>query len=329
MRLLELTRMLLLLSHANAASDFGASPPVGTAVIGPPGFRAQPVPPNLPKVQLKLDPLAYRSASQGPVMPEELQPTSKNDIDQIDSVIERATCTHGWVPIIPQFSRSFRWAWQQWEGTIIERLWRTAVHMMFIPLCLLGFVRFLDPTATWWKLPLSHPLAAPLTAIANGWNYLLTLATFVTTFFVGHSHDFWCKSYGLTRSIQGRLNDIGLICGSHAQRTADGELTAEAAQLLDDTARNLRLMHCLVRPRPNSNPWRARADHLSPRLLCAPISNRSSGRTYATGGWARAPKTASIPSGCCFRLTVWLEPRPGSTAYATVGSSQTGSMRRW
>ena len=44
----------------------------------------------LPKVQLKLDPLAYRSASQGPLMPEELTPATPGDYDEIDSVIERA-----------------------------------------------------------------------------------------------------------------------------------------------------------------------------------------------------------------------------------------------
>ena len=41
-------------------------------------------PSTYPKVQLQLDPMAYRSASQGPVMPKELQPATKSDYDEID-----------------------------------------------------------------------------------------------------------------------------------------------------------------------------------------------------------------------------------------------------
>ena len=81
-----------------------------------------------PKVNLVLDPLAYRSSSQGPIMPKELIPTTKDDMDEIDHVIERATSTHGWKPVIPQYSKQPHWAWMQWEGTIVERLWKLAVE---------------------------------------------------------------------------------------------------------------------------------------------------------------------------------------------------------
>ncbi|KAL1529503.1 hypothetical protein AB1Y20_000449 [Prymnesium parvum] len=196
------------------------------------------------KVNLVLDQLAYRSASQGPVMPAELEPASKDDYDEIDSVIERACRTHGWAPVIPQYKRSMQWAWQQWEYTIAERLWKSACYNMLVPLLLLLATHWAHPGMAWWYLPKTHSLYEPFVAISHGWNYLLTLATFVTTFFVGHSHDFWRKSYSLTRSVQGRLNDIGLLCATHACRQ-DGQLTDEATQFLEDTARNLRLMHCL------------------------------------------------------------------------------------
>ena len=238
--------MLRALSALLALSAAAAKP---SSEKGSVPFHASAVAPES-KVQLILDPLAYRSASQGPIMPAELEPTTKAQYDEIEAVIERATRTHGWQPIIPQYKRSFQWAWQQWEGTIVERLWKNAGYNMLVPLALLVFSHWSDPTTTarhLWKMPKDHTLFEPLTAIAAGWNYLLTLATFVTTFFVGHSHDFWRKSYGLTRSVQGRLNDIGLVCASHAQRGVDGGLTDEAKQLLEDTARNLRLMHCLVR----------------------------------------------------------------------------------
>jgi len=141
-----------------------------------------------------------------------------------------------------------QWAWQQWEFTIVERLWRLACYNMLVPLGLLLYTHWTysgEKSYKWWRLQKEHALFEPLMAIANGWNYLLPFATFVTTFFVGHSHEFWRKSYSMSRSVQGRLNDLGLICGSHASRSPQGGLSSSAAQFLDDNARNLRLLHYL------------------------------------------------------------------------------------
>jgi len=200
-----------------------------------------------PKVNLVLDPLEYRSASQGPIMPKELEPTSLRDLDEIDDVIERATRTHGWKPIIPQYSKQPHWAWMQWEGTIVERLWKHAMWNMLVPTVILVMARWRGGSASisWWKLAEDHRLSEPFQAFANGWNYLLTLATFVTTFFVGHSHDFWRKAYALTRSVQGRINDLGMLAAMHAARTPDGSVTEEANELMMSLSRNLRLLHYL------------------------------------------------------------------------------------
>lgn len=165
--------------------------------------------------------------------------------EEIEAVIERATRTHGWAPVIPQYKRSMKWAWQQWEFTITERLWKAACSRMLVPVCLLAVTHWFDPALSWWHIPSGHRLSEPFRAFATGWNYILTLATFVLTFFVGHAHDFWRKSYGLTRSVQGRLNDIGLMCGSHTQRVPGGELSDAATRFLHDNARNLRLLQCL------------------------------------------------------------------------------------
>ena len=197
------------------------------------------------KVKVELDPLLYRSASQGPIMPTELEPATLEDLENIDTVIHRATRTHGWQPVIPQFSKGGQWAWQQWEGTIFQRLWKNAFFNMLPPTMLLCAAKILDPSISWWKIPKDHAMAPPFLAISNGWNYILTLATFVTTFFVGHSHDFWRRSYALSRSVQGRLNDIGLLVSSHIRREPDGELGADARDFLEANARNLRLLHCL------------------------------------------------------------------------------------
>jgi len=62
---------------------------------------------------------------------------------------------------------------------------------------------------------------------------------------VAQSHTFWMKSYALTRSVQGRMNDLGMLCAAHAARGPDGQLTEESKTLLTDLARNLRLVHLL------------------------------------------------------------------------------------
>ena len=201
------------------------------------------------KVQIVLDPSRYRSSSQGPIMKDELasgRPISVDDLHEIDDVIDRCTRTDGWNPIIPQYSGRRAWAWTQWHGTIVERLVRPFGLAVLVPVLLMIGVHLFDPTVPWFHTPdEAHKLIKPLLAVSNGWSYLLTLTTFVTTFFVGHSHAFWRKSYGLTRVVQGRLNDLNLLCCAHAARLPDGNLTPEARQLLKDMSRDLRLAHIL------------------------------------------------------------------------------------
>lgn len=235
-----------------SAEDRPSTPPVPTVLKWPQstggssynGFSPTPA---SSKIKLSLSSSKYRSASQGPIMKDELasgRPVNLEDLREIDEVIDRASRTHGWSPIIPQYSGRKSWAWTQWEGTIVERLVRTLLLSTLVPALLVFGMHLIDPKAPWLGIPdEKHPFIAPLLAVSNGWNYLLTLTTFVTTFFVGHSHDFWRKSYSLTRIVQGRFNDIGLLAATHAARTPSGVLTDEARECLKDLARELRLAH--------------------------------------------------------------------------------------
>ena len=166
--------------------------------------------------------------------------------NEIDAVIDRITRTHGWQPIIPQYKGNRSWAWYQWRGTIIERLWVSCLWNMLVPTLLIASMKAIDPAMSLFQVPSeTHYAVAPLIAVMHGWNYLLTLTTFVTTFFVGHSHTFWRKSYSLTRVVQGRMNDLGLVCAVHAARDARGEMCEGAREVLLDLARYLRLSHAL------------------------------------------------------------------------------------
>lgn len=66
------------------------------------------------------------------------------------------------------------------------------------------------------------------------------------SFFLSQSYSLWRSVYSLTRRVQGRLNDIGLLCATYAQRDMEtGAYTEEAEALLQTLSRYVRLFHVL------------------------------------------------------------------------------------
>ena len=242
-------------------------------------------------VRMSLDPARYRSSSQGP--PKAFPPP---EFGEIDRVIDRATQTAGWAPVIPQYNGTLRWARHQWKGTINEHLWRPAAVSMIVPLLFIGGSKFVAPTARWFPSPDdSHPVFATLLSISHGWGHLLGLTTFVVTFFVGHAHSYWRNCYKIARQVQGRLNDLGMLAGAHAARDPDGTITPDAAALLERLARQVR---------PKMPPYAYLYTRSRPRLLrtpdCRVLRRRAlrtsySGLTWSTG----APPTWAPPSALC------------------------------
>jgi hypothetical protein len=201
------------------------------------------------QIRMELDPAKYRSSSQGP---DRGLPVS---LGEIERVIDRVTKTDGWMPIIPQYQGATRWARSAWKGTILEHLWIPAAWSFLIPLLMIVAAKVLVPSAAWLPSPQpEHPLFATLLALSHGWVHLLTLTTFTTTFFLGHAHAFWNKCYLLSRVIQGRLNDVGMLCGSHAARTADGLIDPEAAAVLTQVQPEPRTRTRTRTPNPNPEP---------------------------------------------------------------------------
>ena len=195
---------------------------------------------HMPKVEMAIDPNRYRSSSQGP---SQGLPVT---LEEVDRVIDRATRTDGWMPVIPQYQGASRWARQQWKSTVVEHLLGPCILSVTVPLLMVLAIRIFLPSARLLPSPdREHPLFATLLSISFGWGHLLTLTTFTTTFFLSHAHAFWRTCYEKARTVQGRLNDVGLLCGSHAARTPDGAIEPEAAVLLTQIARQLRLAHVL------------------------------------------------------------------------------------
>ena len=62
-----------------------------------------------------------------------------------------------------------------------------------------------------------------LLAVQIMWGYMLTLSTFILTFFLKECYDYWGIVMDLSRKIQGRIMDINLLVSSYAARGEDGE----------------------------------------------------------------------------------------------------------
>ena len=96
-------------------------------LLGPTSSRADsPLLSKSQRIIPRLDASRYRSSSQGPLMPEELRPLEPDFYHEIDEVIERATRTDGWGPIIPMFSGRRDWAWRMWQGRAGRQIARQA-----------------------------------------------------------------------------------------------------------------------------------------------------------------------------------------------------------
>ncbi len=61
------------------------------------------------------------------------------------------------------------------------------------------------------------------------WGQLLSVTTFTLTFFLNQSYGMWRSCYGLSRGLQGRLNDLGMALASHAARVEPGFPSVDAS----------------------------------------------------------------------------------------------------
>ena len=70
------------------------------------------------------------------------------------------------------------------------------------------------------------------------------MATFVNSFFLSQAYGFWLATKGNTRKVQGRLNDMGMLLATHAQRDGTtGKFTPACVELLTDVARWVQRRH--------------------------------------------------------------------------------------
>jgi hypothetical protein len=170
-----------------------------------------------------------------------------DDASYIAGAADRVIQTQAPMDIILPFRPQGSWLWRQWKGTILPVAWRDACFNMLVGCILSAFIRLGTPTD--WPLftvpDKGHVVISRLQAVFVLWTYTSTLATFILTFFLGQAYSYWRKSFGLGRSIQGRLHDLCVLVATHAQRDRHGKFTPAARKLLADHSRNIKALHVL------------------------------------------------------------------------------------
>eukprot|EP00978_Attheya_sp_CCMP212_P030371 scaffold111422_cov53-Attheya_sp.AAC.5 len=169
----------------------------------------------------------------------------------LDDLIDESVRTSARKPIMMQFDPSSGYVstqniqsdsiWRRWSGTVFSETWRTC----------LGNMLYATVIALFYKA--NPDFRESLTGFNILWGQLLSVTTFTLTFFLNQSYALWRKCYELSRRLQGRLNDLGMTCASHATRKTNPDnpsepsrYTPESRQLLELIARYIRLFNLLT-----------------------------------------------------------------------------------
>mmetsp|Transcript_24477 Transcript_24477/g.78975 ORF Transcript_24477/g.78975 Transcript_24477/m.78975 type:complete len:399 (+) Transcript_24477:44-1240(+) len=151
------------------------------------------------------------------------------------------------LPIIIPYKPDPAWLWMRWRGTVLQSTWRPTVYILLLGVSFVAAIHR-DQNTTWRFTAVpshDHALVVQLKALEAMWGYMLSFATFVISFFTSQAYGFWLATKGNVRKIQGRLNDLGMLLATHAERDENGCYTPRARELLDVVARQVRLFHML------------------------------------------------------------------------------------
>jgi len=138
-------------------------------------------------------------------------------------------------PVVCEYKPNGLWLWRKWKGTVLKANWMAVVCSMLLCLALHAYVR--DQRHLRWPWygvpPKSDPLIMGLTGVRKAWEFHLTTATFILTFFTSQSFSYWQTVYTTTRKIQGRINDFCMLLVLGTQRDSgksgppNGQLSTE------------------------------------------------------------------------------------------------------
>lgn len=169
-------------------------------------------------------------------------------VQEIDSVLDQVTRTEGG-SIIQQYKPNGGWLWRQFYGTVIYSAWPRALLNMAWATIFCTWVRYQthgDFRIFALQSVGDQSVVSTFAIIEKIWAVLMSLTTFLLTFYVGQSWTFWKSFIDVSRNIQGRFNSIAMLLASHAARDENtGTYTPEAGAFLKDMAKRLKLFHTL------------------------------------------------------------------------------------
>ncbi|KAJ8605837.1 hypothetical protein CTAYLR_000508 [Chrysophaeum taylorii] len=151
--------------------------------------------------------------------------------EELEELADAATATIKGRPVMKQFHPRRSWLWRQWHGTIVRSVLQREVklNVMIAAVAVASL----------------SPCSEALKPVENLWALAQTLVAFVLSFFLSQTYAVWRSVYSVSRQVQGKLGDLGLIVATHAERDADGRYTPRAQALLDTWARYARLFNML------------------------------------------------------------------------------------
>ncbi|CAJ1930967.1 unnamed protein product [Cylindrotheca closterium] len=174
----------------------------------------------------------------------------KHELKQIDDVIAKVSgvrLKYGG-SVIRKINPSRLWLWTRWSGTILQHAWKVSLANLLTATTLVVATRLLaKPT---WGLTVmpdpNNPLISKMLGLFDVWQYLMTVTTFILTFFLGQAYSLWRDIYSTARVVQGRLSDINLMLAVSAERDRSGAYTKRARELMEDVASYTRLYHVFM-----------------------------------------------------------------------------------
>ncbi|KAL3933539.1 MAG: hypothetical protein SGBAC_010355 [Bacillariaceae sp.] len=170
-------------------------------------------------------------------------------IEEVNSVLDQVMGTEGGI-IIQQYKPDGDWLWRQFYGTVIYSAWPRALLNMAWATVFCTWVRYYTygdfDVFTLQTVGDESSVVSTFVIIEKIYAVLMSLTTFLLTFFVGQSWAFWRSFIDVSRNIQGRFTSIQMLLTSHAARDEKtGTYTPEAELFLRDMAQRLKLFHTL------------------------------------------------------------------------------------
>lgn len=167
---------------------------------------------------------------------------------RLDRLTEWAGSNQPNRPVICEYEPSGFWLWFKWRGTVLKM---TKVSVWLSMMVGLGVDLFCRRSiATKWSLvqvpPATEPLIQSLVGLDKLWEYQLTLATFILTFFLSQAYNYWQKVYDTCRKIQGRINDLCLLMTLAVQRREEDD-DSNSTRYREDGEALVRLCTRLIR----------------------------------------------------------------------------------